>query len=94
MADLDGEVHGAGVEYKRKSVAYLLWLVFGPLGAYRFYLGHTATGVLYVCTCGLFLVGWVIDLFMIPSYVKAWNHRVDFRVGVTEERGFVGGAGV
>ena len=33
---------------------------------------------------GLFLVGWVIDLFMIPGYVKAWNHRVEFPVLVTE----------
>jgi len=94
MADLGGAGHRAGVEYKRKSVAYLWWFLLGPFGAHRFYLGHVATGVLYACTVGLFLVGWVIDLFMIPSYVKAWNHRVDFRVGVTESGGFVGGAGV
>ena len=94
MADLGGLGQGAGVETKRISVAYLLWFLLGPLGGYRFYLGHTATGVLYVCTFGLFLVGWLVDLFMIPSYVKAWNHRVEWQRRKAPEQGFVGGEGV
>ena len=87
-------VHGAGVEHKRTSVAYLWWLFFGPVGAHRFYVGHTKAGVLYACTLGLLLMGWLMDLFMIPGYVKCWNHRVDFPVGTREEPGFLGGAGV
>lgn len=94
MADHGGLEHDAGVEYKRKSVAYLLWFLLGPLGGYRFYLGHTATGVLYICTFGLFLIGWLVDFFMIPSYVKAWNHRVDTHRRKAPEQGFVGGEGV
>ena len=85
---------GAGVEYKKKTVAYLWWLFLGPVGAHRFYVGHTTVGVLYACSLGLLLMGWLMDLFMIPSYVKAWNHRVDFRVGVPEDPVFLGGAGV
>ena len=57
MADLCGEGHRADVEYKRMSVAYLFWLLLGPFGGHRFYLGHTATGFLYAFTGGLFLVG-------------------------------------
>ena len=49
-----------------KAIGYLLW-VFGFLGAHRFYFGKPKTGVLWFLTFGLFLVGWVVDLFLIPS---------------------------
>lgn len=94
MADLGGVRHRAGVEYKRNSVAYLWWILLGPFGAHRFYLGHIATGVLYACTFGLLLLGWLMDLFMIPSYVKAWNHRVDSQRRMAPEGGFEAGLGV
>jgi TM2 domain-containing membrane protein YozV len=73
------------VEQKRTSVAYLLWLLFGPFGAYRFYLGQRGWGVFYILTFGVFLTGWVIDLFMIPAYVNAYNHRVEMRRSGLEE---------
>ena len=47
-------------------MGYLLWL-FGFIGAHRFYYGKRKTGVLYFFTLGLLLVGWLIDLFLIPS---------------------------
>ena len=45
---------------------YILWL-FGFLGAHRFYYGKQVTGVIYFFTLGLFFIGWIIDLFLIPS---------------------------
>jgi TM2 domain-containing membrane protein YozV len=48
-----------------KSVGYLLWL-FGFTGAHRFYYGKQLTGTLWFFTGGLFLIGWIIDLFLIP----------------------------
>lgn len=80
-------------------MAYLLWLLLGPFGAYRFYLGQTGWGIFYVLTFGVFLVGWLIDFFMIPAYVQAYNHRIEAReTGVLAElgegAGFEGGAGV
>lgn len=45
---------------------YILWL-FGFLGAHRFYYGKQVTGVIYFFTLGLLFVGWIIDLFLIPS---------------------------
>ena len=47
-------------------VGYLLWLV-GFTGAHRFYYGRPITGTIWFCTLGVFGIGWVIDVFLIPS---------------------------
>jgi TM2 domain-containing membrane protein YozV len=79
-------------EANRKSVgvAYLLWFFVGWLGAHRFYLGQTGTGVaqllltligavLAVVIIGFFLLAivgvWLlVDLFLIPGMVQ--NHNM------------------
>jgi TM2 domain-containing membrane protein YozV len=52
-----------------KAVGYLLW-IFGFMGAHRFYYGRQVTGVIWFCTAGLLLVGWIIDLFF-----DSWSRR-------------------
>ena len=47
-------------------IGYLLW-IFGFLGAHRFYYGKPVTGTIYFFTLGLLGIGWLIDLFLIPS---------------------------
>lgn len=47
-------------------IGYLYWL-FGFTGSHRFYYGHPITGALYFSTFGLFGIGWLIDLFLIPK---------------------------
>lgn len=54
-------------------IAYLLWFFFGLLGIHRFYLGRPISGVIYLLTGGVFLIGWIIDLFLIPSMVRMEN---------------------
>ncbi len=49
-----------------KSIGYILW-IFGFLGAHRFYYGKPVTGTIWFFTLGLLGVGWLIDLFLIPS---------------------------
>ena len=49
-----------------KAIGYLLWL-FGFTGAHRFYYGRPVSGTVYFFTFGLLLIGWIIDLFLIPS---------------------------
>ncbi|MAD08248.1 MAG: hypothetical protein CMP86_12630 [Gammaproteobacteria bacterium] len=47
-------------------VGYLLW-IFGFLGAHRFYFGRPVSGTVYLFTFGLFGIGWLVDLFLMPS---------------------------
>ena len=49
-----------------KTIGYLTW-IFGFLGAHRFYYGKQITGAIWFCTFGLIGIGWLIDLFLIPS---------------------------
>ena len=58
-----------------KVVAYILW-IFGFMGAHRFYYGRPISGTIYFFTLGLFLIGWFVDLFLIPSMEVADRHPV------------------
>lgn len=61
-----------------KAIGYLLW-IFGFMGAHRFYYGKPWTGTLWFFTLGLFFIGWIIDLFLIPSMDREADRR--FRTG-------------
>lgn len=47
-------------------IGYLLWL-FGFTGSHRFYYGRPVSGTIYFFTLGLFFIGWLVDLFLIPG---------------------------
>ena len=51
-------------------VGYLLW-IFGFIGAHRFYYGRPISGTIYFFTLGLFFVGWLVDLLLIPGMQEA-----------------------
>ncbi len=53
---------------------YLLW-IFGFIGAHRFYYGRPITGTIWFFTLGLFFVGWIIDLFLIPAMNRQVNQN-------------------
>ena len=57
-----------------KLMGYLLWL-FGFTGAHRFYYGKPVTGTIWFFTCGLLLIGWIVDLFLIPAMDRAADRR-------------------
>jgi TM2 domain-containing membrane protein YozV len=57
-----------------KLVGYILW-IFGFMGAHRFYYGRPATGTLYFFTLGLFFIGWIVDLFLIPEMNRVADRR-------------------
>ena len=50
-------------------IAYILW-IFGFMGAHRFYLGRSLSGTIYFMSFGLFGVGWLIDIFLIPAMTQ------------------------
>jgi TM2 domain-containing membrane protein YozV len=59
------------------GIAYLFWLLsgFGALGLHRFYLGKIPTGILWMCTGGLGMVGSLYDFFTLPGQVREANLR-------------------
>ena len=56
---------GIGIPPKSFLTALLLCIFLGYLGAHRFYVGKTGSGVLWLLTGGLCGVGWAVDLIMI-----------------------------
>jgi len=68
-----------------KLIGYLLWIV-GFTGAHRFYFGKPLTGTLWFLTGGFFLVGWLIDLLLIPGMDRQADRRyatgaIDYSIG-------------
>ncbi|MEZ5727928.1 MAG: TM2 domain-containing protein [Burkholderiaceae bacterium] len=61
-----------------KTVGYLLW-IFGFTGAHRFYYGRPISGTIWFFTLGLLGIGWLVDLFLIPSMDREASLR--FRSG-------------
>lgn len=61
-----------------KTVGYVLW-IFGFTGSHRFYYGKPVTGTIWFFTLGLLGIGWLIDLFLIPSMDRQADRR--FRAG-------------
>ena len=64
-----------------KAIGYLFWVI-GFTGAHRFFYGKSLTGILWFFTFGLFGIGWLIDLFLIPSMDREASHH--FRPGNTD----------
>ncbi len=56
-------VGGYGGTPKNKWVALCLCAFGGFFGAHKFYEGKAGTGLLYLCTMGLFGFGWLFDCF-------------------------------
>lgn len=52
----------APVTGQEKTIALVLLLFLGALGAHKFYLGQTGKGILYLFTGGLCGIGLIIDL--------------------------------
>ena len=55
-------------------IGYILW-IFGFTGSHRFYFGKPISGTIWLLTGGLFLIGWIVDLFLIPSLARKADRR-------------------
>lgn len=67
-----------------KSIGYILW-IFGFTGSHRFYYGKPISGTIWFFTLGLFLIGWIVDFFLIPSMdrqadVRYRSGKLDYNV--------------
>ena len=70
--DADRRFVAGSIEY---SVAWLLLTFLGIFGIHRFYMGKWGTGILYLLTGGLFLVGVLYDFCTLNSQVSDLNSR-------------------
>ena len=61
-------------------LGYIAW-IFGFIGLHRFYFGKPLTGIIWFFTLGLLFIGWIIDLFLIPSMDRSAQRR--FAAGTT-----------
>ena len=66
-ADMDAMGYDEGESYKSRLITLILCVFFGYIGLHRFYVGKTGTGILYIFTAGLFLIGWIVDIVSIVS---------------------------
>src|SRR3990167_8912595 len=57
-------------------MGYLLW-IFGFLGAHRFYYGRQISATVYFFTMGLFGIGWLVDLILIPNMDESADFRYE-----------------
>ena len=76
---------------KNTTSAILLDLFLGGIGAHRFYLGQVGLGIAYLLFCWTGIPGLValIDLFLLPGQVAAYNRQKAQELAVTMGTGAV-----
>ena len=69
-------------EKKDATVALLLCLFLGGLGAHKFYLGKVGLGVLYILFCWTFIpiIVSFVELFLISGQVRTYNRELALRI--------------
>lgn len=74
IPNMDKEANISYIEGKvNYTVAWILLTFFGMFGIHRFYMGKWVTGLIYFCTGGLFLVGYLYDYCTLNEQISAQN---------------------
>ena len=50
---------------KNKDTALIMCVLGGWFGLHQYYAGNIGKGILYTCTFGLCMIGWILDIFKI-----------------------------
>jgi TM2 domain-containing membrane protein YozV len=61
---------GGPIDY---NLAWILLTFLGVFGIHRFYLGKWLTGLVYLCTGGLFLIGVMYDFWTLNQQISEIN---------------------
>lgn len=57
------------------NVSWLLLTFLGVFGVHRFYMGKWVSGLVWLCTGGLFLVGYLYDFWTLNEQVSTANRK-------------------
>ena len=71
-SEVQSRFHEGELDY---NIAWLLFAFLGLLGIHRMYMGKWLTGLLYLLTCGLFLIGWLYDLWTLNEQISLANYQ-------------------
>jgi TM2 domain-containing membrane protein YozV len=67
------DISTVAMQFKDPSVALVLSILIGWLGADRFFLGDIGLGVLKLLTCGGIGIWWLIDIFLVMDNARRYN---------------------
>jgi len=62
------------------TVAWILLVFLGVFGVHRMYMGKWFTGILYLCTGGLFGIGYIYDLWTLNDQITLINGQANPRM--------------
>lgn len=58
------------------SMAWILLTFLGIFGVHRMYMGKWLTGLLYLCTGGFFLLGYIYDFWTLNDQITIRNAQL------------------
>ncbi len=70
--DADKRYRAGSIDY---TVSWILLTFLGVFGIHRFYMGKWVTGLIYLFTGGLFLVGYLYDYWTLNDQIDELNCR-------------------
>ena len=56
------------------NIGWILLTFLGVFGVHRMYMGKWITGIIYLLTGGLFLIGVLYDFWTLNSQISERNH--------------------
>jgi len=71
--DADRKYRAGSIDY---TVGWILLTFLGLFGIHRFYMGKWVTGLIYLLTGGLFLVGYLYDYWTLNDQIDELNSRL------------------
>ncbi len=60
------------------TIAWLLLTFLGMFGIHRLYMGKWISGLIWFATGGLFLMGWLYDLWTLNGQVSEQNQKLAY----------------